>query len=236
MRSFRSKPVGWRNESYRHYLAAKGIKTNYFSPLIIGVNFKKMYPKQRHLGSKKFDEELFKKNVQGRNTCRPSTTQRPARAGLWTSSVVDDTTDWKDFAKAHDLDDENIKYDRKDSFDVEVDDDARVFTILNKGDIRWLQKKYPPPPSDPCDSSNIDWKRFSEDFDAIRVSKFMSTRVPGHWDAESTAWFKKRFKEKELSEEERVLVKDRKIKKVLSTIPEEDRNKLLKMRMEGRGI
>jgi len=27
MRSFRSKPVGWRGESHRHYLAAKGIKT-----------------------------------------------------------------------------------------------------------------------------------------------------------------------------------------------------------------
>ena len=27
MKSFRSKPVGWMNESYRHYLAAKGIKT-----------------------------------------------------------------------------------------------------------------------------------------------------------------------------------------------------------------
>jgi len=32
MRSFRSKPVGWRGESYRHYLAAKGIKTKrYFA-------------------------------------------------------------------------------------------------------------------------------------------------------------------------------------------------------------
>lgn len=27
MRSFRSKPVGWRNESYRHYLASKGVRT-----------------------------------------------------------------------------------------------------------------------------------------------------------------------------------------------------------------
>lgn len=31
MRSFRAKPVGWRNESYRHYLAAKGIKTRYLA-------------------------------------------------------------------------------------------------------------------------------------------------------------------------------------------------------------
>ena len=29
MRSFRSKPVGWRGESYRHYLAAKGVRTRY---------------------------------------------------------------------------------------------------------------------------------------------------------------------------------------------------------------
>ncbi len=28
-RSFRSKPVGWRGESYRHYLAAKGVKTHF---------------------------------------------------------------------------------------------------------------------------------------------------------------------------------------------------------------
>jgi hypothetical protein len=28
VRSFRSRPVGWRNESYRHYLAAKGVRTN----------------------------------------------------------------------------------------------------------------------------------------------------------------------------------------------------------------
>jgi hypothetical protein len=35
MRSFRQKPVGWRGESYRHYLASKGIKTRvkqYFFP------------------------------------------------------------------------------------------------------------------------------------------------------------------------------------------------------------
>ncbi len=29
MRSFRSKPVGWRGESHRHYLAAKGIRTKH---------------------------------------------------------------------------------------------------------------------------------------------------------------------------------------------------------------
>lgn len=32
MRSFRSKPVGWRKESHRHYLAAKGISTSKNKP------------------------------------------------------------------------------------------------------------------------------------------------------------------------------------------------------------
>jgi hypothetical protein len=31
IRSFRSKPAGWRGESYRHYLARKGISTRYFA-------------------------------------------------------------------------------------------------------------------------------------------------------------------------------------------------------------
>ena len=58
MRSFRSKPVGWRGESYRHYLAAKGIKTYFYgrshgkpSPFrdIYGENPKK---------NEKFDPEI----------------------------------------------------------------------------------------------------------------------------------------------------------------------------------
>jgi len=31
MKGFRYKPVGWKGESHRHYLAAKGIKTKYFA-------------------------------------------------------------------------------------------------------------------------------------------------------------------------------------------------------------
>jgi len=31
MRSFRSKPVGWRNDSYRHYLASKGIASSFYA-------------------------------------------------------------------------------------------------------------------------------------------------------------------------------------------------------------
>jgi len=37
MRSFRARPVGWRHESYRHYLAAKGIRTRYAAKKYIPV-------------------------------------------------------------------------------------------------------------------------------------------------------------------------------------------------------
>jgi hypothetical protein len=36
MRSFRSKPVGWQHDSYRHYLAAKGYKTTHTRPGLVG--------------------------------------------------------------------------------------------------------------------------------------------------------------------------------------------------------
>lgn len=39
MSSFRSKPVGWRGESYRHYLAAKGVKTSYDVVKVFGKEF-----------------------------------------------------------------------------------------------------------------------------------------------------------------------------------------------------
>jgi len=42
MKSFRSKPVGWRGESQRHYLAAKGIKTKHkyyaYAPTYTGAD------------------------------------------------------------------------------------------------------------------------------------------------------------------------------------------------------
>jgi hypothetical protein len=42
MKSFRSKPVGWRGESQRHYLAAKGIKTRHkyyaYAPTYTGAD------------------------------------------------------------------------------------------------------------------------------------------------------------------------------------------------------
>jgi hypothetical protein len=36
MNSFRSKPLGWRYESQRHFLAAKGIKTKQMSSGVVG--------------------------------------------------------------------------------------------------------------------------------------------------------------------------------------------------------
>lgn len=45
--SFRSRPVGWRHESYRHYLAAKGISTSM---------------RDTRFRSKLLDEEIEKRN------------------------------------------------------------------------------------------------------------------------------------------------------------------------------
>jgi hypothetical protein len=35
MRSFRSRPVGWRGESHRHYLAAKGVTTRRYAASMV---------------------------------------------------------------------------------------------------------------------------------------------------------------------------------------------------------
>lgn len=43
MRSFRSKPVGWRHESYRHYLAAKGVKSAYAAKTALGRGLERIF-------------------------------------------------------------------------------------------------------------------------------------------------------------------------------------------------
>jgi hypothetical protein len=54
MTSFRAKPIGWRGESHRHYLAAKGVKTRYYS---VGPNIDASKDKQKYFaGSASYDE------------------------------------------------------------------------------------------------------------------------------------------------------------------------------------
>lgn len=52
MRSFRSKPVGWRGESHRHYLAAKGVRTKheYFMVRTFNISRKALdvIPPEKH--------------------------------------------------------------------------------------------------------------------------------------------------------------------------------------------
>jgi len=64
MRSFRSKPVGWRGDSYRHYLAAKGVKTRYNASIksrlagtdVIGKEHKEVFRKGAiDIGEEGFD-------------------------------------------------------------------------------------------------------------------------------------------------------------------------------------
>lgn len=72
MRSFRSKPVGWRNESYRHYLAAKGVRTSYmklkqkYQQGILGflqVETNKFYPDERSAKAAD-DKHMFGEQVR----------------------------------------------------------------------------------------------------------------------------------------------------------------------------
>lgn len=86
MRSFRSKPVGWRNESYRHYLAAKGIKTNYmklkrkYSQGIYGfeqVETGKFYADEAE--AKRADDEYMRREAEGKQKEREA--EERIRAG-----------------------------------------------------------------------------------------------------------------------------------------------------------
>jgi hypothetical protein len=68
VKSLYNRPVGWRNESHRHYLAAKGICTNYFAEkdwktdpdtkwLVRSVS----QPSERYLREQKQKEEAERK-------------------------------------------------------------------------------------------------------------------------------------------------------------------------------
>lgn len=73
MRSFRQKPVGWRHESYRHYLAAKGIKTRYqqkFPDLVKGFKnenprITKNYARFRQRDPSEFEKGSFRTKKSG---------------------------------------------------------------------------------------------------------------------------------------------------------------------------
>jgi len=61
VRSFRSKPVGWQYESHRHYLAAKGLKTNLFFAIKDDVLEKSYLKKQeKHKLGEEIDTNIEK--------------------------------------------------------------------------------------------------------------------------------------------------------------------------------
>lgn len=223
MRSFRVKPVGWRGESHRHYLAskgiaskmpkylaAKGVKSKYFSPVVRGKDL----PVQRHHGSKKFDDKIFEKSGK-KFDLNETVYMRKPRAPFWTSSVKESgKTDWEDWTDSEEFKQSPLH------FDVVPDEDAKVFVIDDEADIEELFNKYggfydfkdgsiSKLPKGKTTSVVVDWNKVAEDFDGVRVTedavhKFHLEGPQWHgdsfdlniWDAESTAWFKKRFKEK----------------------------------------
>jgi len=64
MKSFRSKPVGWRGESHRHYLAAKGIKTSVRGNLVAKQKFFFSRPIKILKPSKYENDERLKDHVE----------------------------------------------------------------------------------------------------------------------------------------------------------------------------
>ena len=61
MRSFRAKPIGWRGESYRHYLASRGVRT-YDARLALFSGTLSEYHKNRAKGLKHQAEEAQKQS------------------------------------------------------------------------------------------------------------------------------------------------------------------------------
>ena len=69
MRSFRAKPIGWRGDSHRHYLAAKGIKSKFsLKESLKNVDYKiigrrkgrQPFEKDNYVGSRKYGIDSFK--------------------------------------------------------------------------------------------------------------------------------------------------------------------------------
>jgi len=193
-RDHRSKPVGWRGESHRHYLAAKGIKTKYFMPKIPVEQF----PLQRHVGAEKFDKEKFAQIKQNPVLSKP-------RGGFWTSSVDDEgQTQWDDFLKYNNA--HGINADTSKTMNLRPKENARIFSILTDEDVRELYSKYGS--VDAHGFVQLNWDAVAEDYDAINLSSTMAwgRRLNGvdvrdivgdaintdvsfsEWDGESTVW------------------------------------------------
>ena len=175
-------------------------------------------PRQRHAGATKFDPDKFEEN-------KVSTTDaiflKPS-GGFWTSSVREDVgeddfaTDWEWWSASN-----QCKY-SKDCFDVIPDADAKIFTIETPEDVEEIIEKYGEYEEEYYIDGDgnlktrhkqgqlvkVDWVEFAKEYDALRVNEEMAQKYHlsmidvgcmhtslNSWDAESTCWFKPKFKE-----------------------------------------
>jgi hypothetical protein len=193
MNKYKFNTKGWFKDSWRHMLAAKGIKTRKYqmpkvSPESIGL--------QLHSG-RRIKKRLIPAEVTNihRGIGKPG-------GVLWTSTYTPEgevESDWQDWAINADF-----KHDKKGTL-LKPKSDARIFQVDTEEDFDYLTKNYPAktPLLHHTGLHNVDWKAMSKDWDAIRVPK--ETAMEGHnfhrrldkqdpfesvysWDAESTAW------------------------------------------------
>jgi hypothetical protein len=207
---------GWYGERYRHYLAAKGIKTNTKQYYFMGKISGKHLPIQRHHGTNKFD------STRGVRPVESSYMPTKPVGGFWTTSVPEDPKQidsWERFTGGE-WPSKHKEIKSKGSVVVIPHKDANIFQINEGKDLKYLWDNYAETENlEGKEIRKINWKKVAEDYDAVHLSEpaFWELRMPEldehpellvengpygtrkipldvyPWDAESTVWFKKKF-------------------------------------------
>ena len=150
----RYKRHGWFNDSYRHSLAAKGIRTSF------KLKYGKDIPAQLHTGSMEF------RKVDNIDNSKNSFLFKPD-GGFWTSSYKHGDkykSDWLEF---------DFKV-TPGNILVRPIKNATVFEINDGEDVRFLFEKYGFVST--FGIPDLDWKKVSEDYDGLRVTSAAASR------------------------------------------------------------
>jgi len=148
---------GWRYQSYRHSLAAKGIRTSF------RLKYGKDIPIQLHTGSKQFRDV---ESVKGYLPFKP-------RGGFWTSSYREDMepaerSEWLAWSSSNMPDKTSGEH-----IVVSIKPDAKVFEINDEEDIRFLFDKYG---IMQYGMPDVDWSKIAQDYDGVRVTEQAASR------------------------------------------------------------
>ena len=157
-------------------------------------------PAQHHIGELKLP--LKEAILDERST---ETLGKPTGKGVtWTSTYTpkeEYPSDWAQFAG------ENLPGERgKGTYLIRPLNSAKIYEVKTEEDVKELRKKYGKKPKFPYGLSkeNIDWEKFSKDYDAVRMAppalwqhrmdRDFSTYT---WDVESTAFMRPVFRKVE---------------------------------------